>query len=179
MAVGHATDNSTLTSMFTDANRDERVGDLYSSYLQGWAARGGGLFMHFTDIGSYTKYGSWGALERIGENASAKYNALWSYSLGTEPPPKYTAPALIPNPSRILKVSKRGRGEVVSSPYGIRCGSRCKAVFSRGARVRLHSRPAASYRLIKWKGACKHNSKICIVSMRNSRSVTAIFERRK
>ena len=174
VGVGSASNNTTLTSLFTSANRDLRMGTLYKSYLQGWDARGGGLFMHFTDIGNYSKYGSWGALEVIGQSASPKYNALWAYSLGTDPPP-----LLAPNPkkSRTLRVSKQGRGEVRSTPTGIRCGSRCSALFSKAMKVSLTAHPAPGYRLTRWKGACSHARKSCSVSLPTAQSATAIFTR--
>ncbi|CAA6815988.1 MAG: cellulose-binding domain protein [uncultured Sulfurovum sp.] len=68
-----------ITNLFMDANRDERMGDLYLEYLAEWKARGGGVFMNFSDIGAYSKWGSWGALESVDQNESAKYDALMEY----------------------------------------------------------------------------------------------------
>lgn len=136
--------------------------------------------MHFTDIGSYSKYGSWGALEVIGQVASPKYNALWRYALNTEPPTPPTAtPRPAPERSRTLKVSKQGRGEVRSSPSGIRCGSRCSARFSLAKKVTLTAYPSAGYRFVRWKGGCSHTRRSCSVSLPTSEAVTGVFARVK
>jgi hypothetical protein len=180
VGVGNASNNASITSLFTRANRDERIGTLYASYLEGWEARGGGLFMHFTDIGRYSKYGSWGALEVIGQVASPKYNALWRYGLNTEPPTPPTAtPRPVPESSRTLKVSRQGRGEVRSSPSGIRCGSRCSARFSSAKKVTLTAHPSAGYRFVRWKGGCSHTRRSCSVSLPTSQAVTGVFARAK
>ena len=71
--------NGAITALFTGANREPRMGDLYRQYFPGWRARGGGLFMQFTDIGAYSKWGSWGALEHLGQANSPKYQGLLDY----------------------------------------------------------------------------------------------------
>ena len=58
--IGEAESNSALTALFVAANRHPRMGDLYAEYLQNWKAVGGDLFMHFSDVGSYGKYGTGG-----------------------------------------------------------------------------------------------------------------------
>jgi hypothetical protein len=75
---GGAENNSTLTSLFKAANRSPRMYTLYSLYLQNWIAAGGDLFLHFTDVGAYTKWGSWGALEYQDQapSSSPKFQAI-------------------------------------------------------------------------------------------------------
>jgi len=59
-----------------EANRDPRMGALMKTYLDGWNARGGGLFMYFTLSGGYSKWGSWGLVEDVRETtSSSKYQA--------------------------------------------------------------------------------------------------------
>jgi hypothetical protein len=174
VGVGSASNDDILTNLFSTANRDPRMGSLYTEYLEGWESHGGGLFMHFTDIGSYSRYGSWGALELIGQETSPKYDALWRYALDTEPP---VAPPPTPRPARTLRVFKEGRGEVRSRPSGIRCGSRCRATFATSARVILTAYPSPRYRFVQWRGACKHTRRTCSISSQASGSVTAIFAR--
>lgn len=170
VGVGGASSIDALTDLFTKANRDPRIGDLYTDFLQGWESLGGGLFMHFTDIGSYSRYGSWGALEEIGQSTSPKYAALWLYSLGT-PQPRSAIPR------RTLRVRKRGRGEVVSSPAGLRCGTRCGAQFASGRTITLTARPSRGYRFFRWLGACTHSRSKCRVSLSRSDIAVAVFAR--
>jgi hypothetical protein len=182
VGVGGAENNSTLTTMFTAANRDARMGSIYTSYLQGWEARGGGLFMHFNDIGTYSRYGSWGALENVEQTSSPKYDALWTYSLGTTPPGSLTptpGPTATPSPrsKRRVRVRKEGRGTVVSSPSGIQCGGRCTADFRTGRTVRLFARPARGYRFAGWSGVCSLSDSSCSLVLSSSQLVRATFTR--
>ena len=76
--------NAALTSLFTRANRSAQMGAAYRTYLGRWRmATGNALFMHFSDVGPYTRFGSWGALEYPGQRTSPKYAALSAYALGT------------------------------------------------------------------------------------------------
>jgi hypothetical protein len=76
VGVGAPAENFQLNTLFDAANRDARMGALYKSYLNTWIAEGGGLFMHFSDTGSYSRFGRWGALELPDQSGSPKYNAL-------------------------------------------------------------------------------------------------------
>lgn len=78
-------DNDALTALFTDANRDARIGVIYDRYLTTWRSlTGNHLFMHFTDVGPFTRYGSWGAIEPtgVGPAVSPKYQALVRFRAG-------------------------------------------------------------------------------------------------
>ena len=78
------TGNTTLTALFTGANRAAAMGTAYRTYLDRWrTATNGALLMHFTDVGPYTQYGSWGALEYPEQATSPKYAALADYAGGT------------------------------------------------------------------------------------------------
>lgn len=68
--------NAAVNNLFTQANRDPRMGQIYDKYLSAWNQLGGGLFMNFSDIGQSSKWGSWGALEHVNDAGSAKYDAL-------------------------------------------------------------------------------------------------------
>ncbi|MEB3358756.1 MAG: hypothetical protein VKK04_18665 [Synechococcales bacterium] len=72
-------DNAAITKLMIDANRNPRMGEIYEEYLSEWNRIGGGVFVHFTGIGAPGKYGSWGALEHVGQDSSPKYDALMSY----------------------------------------------------------------------------------------------------
>lgn len=59
--------HSDLTALFQQANRDPRMGQLYTAYLDGWAAAGGDLLCVFSSVGRWSKWGSWGLLEYYDE----------------------------------------------------------------------------------------------------------------
>ena len=63
------------------ANRDPRMGQLYSRYLKGWQEAGGKTFVHFSAPRIYSWYGSWGAKEYITQprEDAPKYDALLRY----------------------------------------------------------------------------------------------------
>lgn len=74
--------NEAMTALFIGANRSEAMGTLYGDYLNLWKGRtGNSLFMHFTDSGPYSQFGSWGALESPDQDflSSPKYRALLEF----------------------------------------------------------------------------------------------------
>lgn len=80
------TANATLTSLLTAANRSSAMGTAYATYLNRWKTMtGGALLMHFTDVGPFTQFGSWGALESPEQTTSPKYAALVAYADGAPP----------------------------------------------------------------------------------------------
>jgi hypothetical protein len=60
----------------------------YRRYLEHWKAGGGQLFMHYSDIGVESKWGSWGALESIMQtttplsSAPPKWQAMQNFISG-------------------------------------------------------------------------------------------------
>jgi hypothetical protein len=79
VGVGGVENNQAITKLFMAANRDPRMHDVYINYLNQWKNAGGGLFMHFLDIGQFSKWGSWGALEHVEQKKSPKYDALMEF----------------------------------------------------------------------------------------------------
>lgn len=71
--------NQTITDLFITANRDPQMYNVYKNYLNQWKNLGGGLFMHYSDIGKPSKWGSWGALENVYQQSSPKYDALMDF----------------------------------------------------------------------------------------------------
>lgn len=69
---------SSLPKAKPAANRDPRMGALYTRYLNDWAEVGGGLFMHELDCENFEGAGNWGALEHLTQPRSEapKYDAL-------------------------------------------------------------------------------------------------------
>lgn len=67
-----------VTRLFRSVNRNARMGELYRRYFEIWYGAGGDLFLPFVAIGSWGRYGSWGALEYVHQDpaTSPKYQAL-------------------------------------------------------------------------------------------------------
>ncbi len=62
---GGAENNVALTNLFHAANRDRRMGDLYTDYLNKWRYQGGQLFAMFNSCEAYSKWGAWGLMEYV------------------------------------------------------------------------------------------------------------------
>lgn len=67
-----------MAARFAAAHRHPRMREVYDEYLALWIASGGGPFAHYNDIGPWSKYGQWGALEHVTQEAAEapKYRAL-------------------------------------------------------------------------------------------------------
>ncbi len=57
------TNNQTLTNILNAANRDPRMGGIYTRMFNTWYALNNDLFVAYSYVGTYSRYGSWGALE--------------------------------------------------------------------------------------------------------------------
>lgn len=78
--------NDALTHLFVGVNRSPGMGQAYRVYLAHWRdLTGNALLMHFADVGPYTRYGSWGALEFPEQAGSPKYDELIRYAAGGTP----------------------------------------------------------------------------------------------
>ena len=79
-----AENNDALTRVLTAANRTERMGHLYTRYLQAWKDVGGGdLCCIFASVASWSKWGSWGLIEYYDDD-TPKYEAVLAW-LGRSP----------------------------------------------------------------------------------------------
>lgn len=76
-----AENNDQLAGLFIAFNRDPRIKQLYLDYLAGWKRAGGQAFVHYYDVGKFSKWGSWGALETIDQTrpAAPKFDAIQSF----------------------------------------------------------------------------------------------------
>ena len=99
-----------FTQKLTDANRNERMEDLYCQYFDYWYNSGDanprGLFCHFSSVSEYSQYGSWGLMEVMGDTLSPKYlglkNCVFPYNVVfTEEPDAAAESGILiwPNPS--------------------------------------------------------------------------------
>jgi hypothetical protein len=77
-----AENNTALTALFGAVNRDAGMGPLYNQYLQNWVSSGGDMFVHYSDMGAYAKFGNFGALEYQDQDptTSPKYQALTTFA---------------------------------------------------------------------------------------------------
>ena len=76
LVAGNKSDEGT-NALFDAANRDARMGELYTRYLEAWReVSGDGVMCHFNDCGPYTGHGRWGAMEFLGQEGSVKAAAL-------------------------------------------------------------------------------------------------------
>jgi hypothetical protein len=91
VGVFGAENNNALTNRLGAANRDARMGAAYTEYLNQWEANGGELFVHFTNVSSYSKFGNWGAVERMTELDTPKQNALLDFIGDVNAPPSASA----------------------------------------------------------------------------------------
>ncbi|MFO0888794.1 MAG: hypothetical protein U0790_06560 [Isosphaeraceae bacterium] len=78
--------NEALTTLLTSANRHPRIAAIYVRYFDAWRGEGGGLLCHFSSVGPFSKWGSWGLLEYTDDDPARcpKYTATirWGRSLG-------------------------------------------------------------------------------------------------
>ena len=81
VGVAGVENNEAINTLFDAANRDPRMGVLYTDYLNAWREVGGTLFVHFTHIETPSKWGRWGSLEYQGQpRAEApKFDALMRF----------------------------------------------------------------------------------------------------
>jgi hypothetical protein len=74
-----SSNNPKLSEFFISLNRRPEMADLYTKLLEAWKQAGGTVFMNFADIARPSKWGSWGALEYVGQERSPKYDALLDF----------------------------------------------------------------------------------------------------
>jgi hypothetical protein len=67
-----------MTALFTAAHRNPRMKGVYDEYFDQWIAAGGDTMNQFNDVGGWSKWGLWGSLEYVTEDAAAapKYQGL-------------------------------------------------------------------------------------------------------
>lgn len=81
VGVGNVVNNERMTDLFASVNRHPAMKDLYLAYLDDWKKAGGGLFMQFVNTSGYSKWGSWGAYEYMGQplTEAPKADALQTF----------------------------------------------------------------------------------------------------
>ncbi len=81
VAIGNALDDPALNTLFDTVNRDPRIREVYSTYLNNWRLDTDQQFTHFYNCDSWSIFGRWGSLEFATQpRAEApKFDALQSY----------------------------------------------------------------------------------------------------
>jgi len=94
-----AESDTNLTAILTSANRDPRMFNLYTEYLDMLKAQGVSLFNNFSYCGAWGEYGSWGSLEYQDQPMAQapKYAALVQWITNNPPAPAITLTATVTN----------------------------------------------------------------------------------
>jgi len=86
VGVAGGENNEQLTRLLHAANAHPRMGSIYQQYYAGWEAAGGDLLCHFSSVGRWSKWGSWGLLQFADDDPqqSPKFAATmdWAKKLG-------------------------------------------------------------------------------------------------
>ena len=111
-----------------------------------------------------------------GTTYSYRVAAAHSYC-GPFPPQSNPVFVTLPT-SHILNVAKAGLGigTVSSNPAGIDCGAACSTKFDSGTQVTLAAQPAADSIFLGWGGEGCSGTVSCVVTMSQTRNVTATFD---
>ena len=70
-----------VTALFSAAHRNPRMRDFYVEYYSQWLASGGDTMNQYNDVGAWSKWGLWGALEYVTQDptTSPKYLGLTDF----------------------------------------------------------------------------------------------------
>ena len=86
VGVGGGENNEKLTKLLHQANAHPRLAGIYGKHFDAWEKAGGDLFCHFSSVGRWSKWGSWGLLQHYDDNPaeSPKFMATmqWAKGLG-------------------------------------------------------------------------------------------------
>ncbi|MFM2057523.1 MAG: hypothetical protein RLY71_1908 [Pseudomonadota bacterium] len=82
VGIGPMVNNPAIVNLFSNANRDSRMGTAYTQYLTMLKGSGVSLFNQWTSVGTYSTFGNWGLLEARDQAHSPKYDAMTNF-LGT------------------------------------------------------------------------------------------------
>jgi hypothetical protein len=79
VGVGGLINDDQLTALFNAANRDGRMYDLYTRYLNAWREVGGDLFCLWKSMSSFDRFGNWGIQESMDDTDNPKYVAVQDF----------------------------------------------------------------------------------------------------
>ena len=124
---GSARADETLIDILQSANRDPRMGDRYTEYLDMLRAEGVDLFVNFQHTQEWSQYGSWGIWEFHGQPLSAapKAAAVLGWIAANPAAPRLSGP--------ILRI--RREGSICRMEYGVPRGLRYSLQVSQDLRI--------------------------------------------
>ena len=86
VGVAGGENNERLTALLHQANAHPRMAQIYTEYYQAWEKLGGDLLCHFSSIGNWSKWGSWGLLQYYDDDPAkspkAQATLQWAKHLG-------------------------------------------------------------------------------------------------
>lgn len=84
VGIQGAENRESLTKLLHAANAHPRMRDIYARYYAGWERQGGDLLCHFSSVGKWSKWGSWGLLQHDDDDprASPKFMATIEWARG-------------------------------------------------------------------------------------------------
>lgn len=84
--LGSANRDTKLVNLLSNVNRDPRMGELYTEYINAWEDVGGDLFCFFNSGQRYTNAGAWGHFEHWGQplETAHKQRAVEAWAAGKE-----------------------------------------------------------------------------------------------
>ncbi|MES2502198.1 MAG: hypothetical protein V4545_06295 [Pseudomonadota bacterium] len=86
VGFGGSENNEKLNDLFYKANADARMGEIYSQSLVAWEQVGGDLTCSYYSVGGWSKWGSWGLLQRYDDvpanSPKLTANIKWAISRG-------------------------------------------------------------------------------------------------
>ncbi len=77
--IGSVAYQPEMVSLFAQANRDPRMGEIYEVYLNSWQEAAGSAFAHYLAVEKSDMWGNWGALESLMADSSPKYDAMQAF----------------------------------------------------------------------------------------------------
>jgi hypothetical protein len=72
VGIGDAVRDAALERLFTQANRDERMGLMYRRLFDRWEDADGDLFCHFSAVSAPSRWGNWGLLEHHDDDPATR-----------------------------------------------------------------------------------------------------------
>jgi len=77
--MGAQQNDAAFVDLLSNLNRDPRMGEVYTYFMEQWYSAGGKTLVFYNDTGNYSKWGSWGLKESYSDDTAPKFNAVQNY----------------------------------------------------------------------------------------------------